>query len=121
MVGLPTALLFADAGIEVVGVDVDESRLAAYRAARSDHALEPEVAALLARIVAEGKITFATRPAAANAHIVAAGTPLRDGVPDLSGVRAAADLRRAGVAILGETKEWLDALGYRRPRRPRPR
>lgn len=89
MVGLPTALLFAEAGCEVLGVEVDERRLDAYRRGAPDGALEPEVATLLRAVIADGRIRFGTAPEAADATIVAVGTPFRDGAPDLGAVRVA--------------------------------
>ncbi len=90
MVGLPTALLFAESGADVVGVDIDEAQLAAYRRGRSDRPLERDVEDLLRTMVAGNRLRFAERPTAADAHVIAVPTPPRaDGAPDLEDLRAA--------------------------------
>lgn len=89
VIGLPTALLFAEAGLEVTGTDVDRAKLAAYRERRSPRPLEPDLAALLQDVVARGALRLAEDPVAADAYVIAVGTPLRDGAPDLAGISGA--------------------------------
>jgi UDP-N-acetyl-D-glucosamine dehydrogenase len=117
-VGLPLAVAFAEAGCDVVGVDVDGGKVAALRAGRShiedipDHVL----AAVLDRC------EFTTRPVElhdAEAILVCVPTPLtRNREPDLTALRSAADalaavIRRGQVVVLesttfpGTTREHL--------------
>ncbi|RVT83001.1 UDP-glucose dehydrogenase family protein [Inhella crocodyli] len=93
-VGLVTAACLAEMGNSVVGLDVDEARVAGLqRAEMPIH--EPGLADLVARNLAAGRLRFDTDAAAAVAHgsivFIAVGTPsAEDGSADLRHVLAAA-------------------------------
>ena len=53
-VGLPTAAVFADAGLDIIGVDVNPDAVASINAGRP-HIVEPNLEALLRRVVEAGK------------------------------------------------------------------
>ncbi len=93
-VGLPLAVAFAEAGCDVIGLDVDQGKVAALREGRSH--IEDIPDARLARRARE-RCTFTTRYVElheADAILVCVPTPLtRNREPDL---RAAA--RRRAVA-----------------------
>lgn len=97
MVGLPTALLFAESGLEVVGVDIDVARIERLTAGNPDKRIEAEAIDLLRAMLASGRLTFASRPVPADVHIIAVGTPIVDDAPDLTALRAACELIRAVV------------------------
>src|SRR5919204_1826086 len=120
-VGLPLAVAFAEAGCDVVGVDVDAGRVAALRGGRS-HIEDIEDARL--RSVLE-RCLFTTRFTAlreAEAILVCVPTPLtRNREPDLSPLLGAANslasvIRRDHVVVLesttfpGTTREHLVPL-----------
>ncbi|TNC72994.1 UDP-glucose dehydrogenase family protein [Rubellimicrobium roseum] len=94
-VGLVSGVCFSDFGHEVVCVDKHEGKIAGLREGRIP-IYEPGLDALLARNVAEGRLSFTTdlREAVdgADAVFIAVGTPSRrgDGHADLSYVYAAA-------------------------------
>lgn len=89
-IGLPTAAVFADAGIEVVGVDVNERAVASINAGKS-HIVEPNLAELLKRVVAAGTLRAVMEPEAAETFILAVPTPfVGDHEPDLSYIEASA-------------------------------
>jgi UDP-N-acetyl-D-glucosamine dehydrogenase len=76
-VGLPTALSLACKGAEIIGVDVDESRLSSIKASRVD--LLPRDKARLARMLREESLRLTTEAsaiAAANAVVVCVPTPI---------------------------------------------
>jgi len=93
-VGLPLALAFADAGLDVIGVDNDPSRIEALRAGRMPFD-EPGAQAVLERVQAAGRLSLAERaPDAAPAtHIVLTlGTPAMSHIEiDLRQIRAVLD------------------------------
>jgi len=107
-IGLPTALLFAGAGREVLGVDIDPGRRAAIAAGRAPFA-EPGLDARLARAVGAGLLQVAPAPARSAAFLIAVPTPLGPGQkPDLGHVRAAAEaiaphLSQGALVILEST------------------
>jgi UDPglucose 6-dehydrogenase len=71
----------AELGHEVVGIDVDESKIAALAAGQPSF-FEPGLPELLARAIATGRLSFTTDIAAAagsRVHFIAVGTPQRDG------------------------------------------
>jgi UDP-N-acetyl-D-glucosamine dehydrogenase len=120
-VGLPLAMEFAEAGIDVVGVDVDTQKTAALRAGRS-HIEDVEDARLAAALE---RCTFSTRFAdlhEAEAILVCVPTPLTPNRepelgPLLSAARALGAVIRAGQTIVlesttfpGTTRDYLVPL-----------
>jgi UDP-N-acetyl-D-glucosamine dehydrogenase len=120
-VGLPLAVAFAESGCDVVGVDVDQSKVEALNAGRSyiedvpDSALAPIASRLSAT-------TGYEELAAADAVIICVPTPLSDArEPDLtylveSAERLAAVLRAGQLVVLesttypGTTRERLQPI-----------
>ncbi len=92
-IGLPTAAVFAEKGIEVLGVDVNP-RVVDIVNQGKPHFGEPNLDALVRRVVESGKLRASTELEPADAFIIAVPTPLRDhgedALPDLSYVEAAA-------------------------------
>ncbi|OGO09260.1 MAG: UDP-glucose 6-dehydrogenase [Chloroflexi bacterium RBG_13_66_10] len=104
-VGLVTGVCFADLGNRVVGLDIDEDKIALLRRGEPP-IFEPGLGEMIARNRAAGRLTFTTSypEALADAEFVfiAVGTPAGvDGEADLKHVRAAAEsIARAMVAPL---------------------
>jgi len=108
-VGLSVACVAADEGFEVVGTDLDESRVGGLQ-----HG-EPRVPGVDADDfragMSSGRLRFAVAPAeiaSANIILIAVPTPLRDHVPDLSHIQSAcrdvaAHLREGQLVILEST------------------
>ena len=92
-IGLPTAAVFADNGVEVIGVDTSPRVVETINGGRP-HFGEPNLDALVRRVVEGGKLRAAGAPEPADAFIIAVPTPLRghgEGAhPDVSYVEAAA-------------------------------
>ena len=93
-IGLPTAVAFARAGLDVLGVDIDTDVVDRLRRGET-HVEENGLADALADALASGRLTFAAKCATADAYIITVQTPQRQGaggtpVSDLSYVRAAA-------------------------------
>lgn len=94
-IGLPTAAIFADNGIEVVGVDVNARAVEIINQGRP-HFGEPNLDALVRRVVEAGKLRATTVIEPADAFIIAVPTPLigegdgPDPGPDTSYIEAAA-------------------------------
>jgi UDP-N-acetyl-D-glucosamine dehydrogenase len=120
-VGLPLAVAFAEAGEDVVGVDVDAAKVASLREGRSHVEDIPD--AVLAPIA--DRLTFSTRPddlSATDAVLICVPTPLtRNREPDLgpllSAAQALAGVIRAGQLVVlesttfpGTTREHLVPL-----------
>jgi UDPglucose 6-dehydrogenase len=92
--GAVHAAAMAELGHDVVGIDVDEAKVAALRDGRAPF-YEPGLPELLASGVASGRLRFSTDAAdaaGASVHFVAVGTPQQPG-------RTAADLRFVDAAI----------------------
>jgi UDPglucose 6-dehydrogenase len=94
--GATHAAGLAELGHEVVGVDVDQEKVATLAAGRVPFH-EPELEALLSRHVRSGRLRFTTDLASvadrADVHFVCVGTPQRPGsyAADLTAVDAAID------------------------------
>jgi UDP-N-acetyl-D-mannosaminuronic acid dehydrogenase len=88
-IGLPTSAVFADSGVEVIGVDVNEQAVASINAGQP-HIVEPDLEPLLQRVVKAGKLRATTKVEAADAFILAVPTPfMGDHQPDVRYVEAA--------------------------------
>lgn len=92
-IGLPTAAVFAENGVEVIGVDVNARAVESINQGRP-HFGEPNLDALVRRVVEGGKLRATLTMEPADAFIIAVPTPLRghgeDAKPDVSYVEAAA-------------------------------
>jgi len=85
-VGLPLAVALAEAGVSVVGFDVNRERVAGLQAGRSGIEDVPDAA------VAIPGLSFTADPGdsgACQAYVLCVPTPLREGVPDLGAVESA--------------------------------
>jgi UDP-N-acetyl-D-mannosaminuronic acid dehydrogenase len=88
-IGLPTAATLACRGLQVIGVDVNESAVEIINAGRA-HVSEPDLDALVKSAVQSGKLHAFTQPQSADAFIVAVPTPVQpDKSPDMSLVETA--------------------------------
>ncbi|MEU9169714.1 UDP-glucose/GDP-mannose dehydrogenase family protein [Streptomyces sp. NPDC048420] len=105
-VGAVHAACMAEIGHEVLGLDVDEERIAALAAGHPPF-YEPGLSRMLQRAVTTGRLRFTTSPAEAarfaDTHFVCVGTPQQSdsGAADLRHVEGVVDalapgLRRAG-------------------------
>ncbi len=74
-IGLPTAALFAESGLEVVGVDISPDVIDAIRRGGPE-TREPGLAKMIERVVAEGCLRAVSKPEPANAHILCLPTPV---------------------------------------------
>jgi UDP-N-acetyl-D-mannosaminuronic acid dehydrogenase len=107
-VGLPTAALLAEAGHLVTGCDTDPAVVARVNAGLAGFP-EPGLDALLARVVAAGRLGAQHRPGEADFHLIAVPTPLGpDRRAGLTHVEAATDalaavLRPGDTVILEST------------------
>ena len=109
-IGLPTAAVFAENGIEVLGVDVEPRVVDTINSGRP-HFGEPNLDALVRRVVEGGKLRASLTPEPADAVIIAVPTPLvghgEEGRPDTSYVesaaRAAAPVLREGSLVIIES------------------
>ena len=101
-VGLVQAAVFAEAGHDVICVDVDEAKIAGLR--RGEMPIyEPGLAPMVERNAAAGRLVFTADAnealAGATVHVIAVGTPpAEDGSADLAHVRAVARTIGRGVA-----------------------
>ena len=75
-IGLPTAAVFAENGVEVIGIDINPRVVETINAGRP-HFGEPNLDALVRRVVEAGKLRAALQMEPADAFIIAVPTPLR--------------------------------------------
>ncbi|MEU5950234.1 nucleotide sugar dehydrogenase [Micromonospora sp. NPDC047465] len=121
-VGLPLAMRAVEAGLDVVGLDVDSDRVK--RLASGESFVEDIPADRLGRALASGRYRPSTEYADAEGFdicVITVPTPLRDGTPDLSFVEQAGigigPYVRPGCAVVlesttypGTTEELLRPL-----------
>ena len=107
-IGLPTAATFAAHGLQVLGVDVNETVLETVNNGNA-HIHEPGLETLLLAALRSGNLCVAQAPTEADAFIIAVPTPIRDDkTADMSAVTAAAQsivphLRRGNLVLLEST------------------
>ncbi len=89
-IGLPTAAMFADQGVDVHGVDINKNLINQVNMAAIDLS-EPGLADLVNKSVNNGFLVAGVEPTKADVFIVAVPTPLLHGekIPDISYVKDA--------------------------------
>ena len=109
--GATHAAAMSSLGFEVVGVDVDESKISLLRQGRVPF-YEPDLGELLQKEVNSGRLTFTTNFAEVSdcdVHFVCVGTPQREGslAADLTyvdaSVKSVAPHAKAGSLIVGKS------------------
>ena len=125
-IGLPTAAVFADAGLDVVGIDVNPATVDSINAGQP-HIVEPNLDRLLQTVVEKKTLRASLKVEEADAFIVAVPTPFKEGnKPDLKYIEAAArdiaaSLRPGNLIILestipvGATEKMAAWLAEERP------
>lgn len=91
-IGLPTAAMFASRGVNVVGVDVNQTAVDMINAGQI-HIIEPDLDGVVQAAVARGYLRATLTPAPADAFLIAVPTPFKgtDHEPDLTYIEAAAN------------------------------
>lgn len=123
-IGLPTAVAIATRGIDVIGVDINPSTVAAIARGEVPF-VEPDLAVAVSGAVAMGRLTATTETPEADAFIIAVPTPFNeDRTANLSYVKAAAEqiaprLKPGNIVVLESTSppgttekvgRWIGAL-----------
>ena len=98
-IGLPTAIIAAKHGIDVVGVDVNPKVVEVTNKGKL-HIIEPGMEEMLQEVIASGKFKAYTAPQESDAYFMVVPTPFKgDHEPDVSYVEAAT---RAVLPLLKE-------------------
>lgn len=125
-IGLPTALIIAKQGLEVVGVDNNEDIVEKLNAGEV-HLSELNVEGLLREVMAAGKFRASARPETADVFILNVPTPLNaEHEPDTSHLRSVTEqivplLRPGNLFIIestcpvGTTDDFADSIFTARP------
>lgn len=88
-IGLPTAIIAAKHGVDIVGVDINTSVVEQTNAGHL-HIIEPGMAEMLQEVVRSGKLHASTTPETADAYFMVVPTPFKGNhEPDVSYVEAA--------------------------------
>lgn len=90
-IGLPTAALFANAGFDVVSIDVNKKIVDTINKGEA-HFVEPDLNGLVKKVVKTGKLKALTMPIEADIFLISVPTPItEDKKSDLSYVKNAAE------------------------------
>lgn len=88
-IGLPTAIIAAKHGVDVVGVDINPQVVEMTNAGEL-HIVEPGMEEMLREVVAKGKLRASTSPETSDAYFIVVPTPFKgDHKPDISYVESA--------------------------------
>ena len=88
-IGLPTAIIAAKHGVEVVGVDINPQVVEMTNAGKL-HIIEPGMEEMLQEVVKEGMLHASTVPETSDAYFMVVPTPFKgDHEPDISYVESA--------------------------------
>jgi UDP-N-acetyl-D-mannosaminuronic acid dehydrogenase len=108
-IGLPTSIMFAKHGVEVVGVDVKPAVIDSLNNGKI-HIEEPGLQEALTEVLESGKFKASLTPEAADAFIIAVPTPNNDDLYKscdltyvLSGVKAALPYVKKGNVLIVES------------------
>ncbi|MFI3263470.1 MAG: UDP-N-acetyl-D-mannosamine dehydrogenase [Rikenellaceae bacterium] len=98
-IGLPTAIIAAKNGIEIIGVDINPAVVEKTNKGQL-HIIEPGMEELLQEVVASGQLRASVTPEIADAYFMVVPTPFKgDHQPDISYVESAT---RAVLPLLKE-------------------
>ncbi len=113
-IGLPTSAAFANAGVHVVGVDVNSHAVDTINRGEI-HIEEPELDKVVKRVVGSGYLKASLTPEPAQAFLIAVPTPFigDDHEPDLSFIEAAgraiAEVLKPGDLVILESTSPIGA------------
>jgi UDP-N-acetyl-D-mannosaminuronic acid dehydrogenase len=125
-IGLPTAALIASKGINVLGIDINQSVVDTINDGKI-HIVEPALAGLVHKVVTENNLKASTTPNEADVYLVAVPTPFKgDHEPDISYVQAATEkvipfLKEGSLFIIestspiGTTDKMQEVIFAQRP------
>lgn len=98
-IGLPTAIIAAKHGIQIIGVDINPKVVEMTNAGHL-HIIEPGMEEMLQEVVKEGKLHASVTPEVSDAYFMVVPTPFKGNhEPDVSYVEAAT---RAVLPLLKE-------------------
>ncbi|WP_456423836.1 UDP-N-acetyl-D-mannosamine dehydrogenase [Thermococcus sp.] len=110
-IGLPTAIMFANAGFRVTGYEIREEVVEKINSGKA-HIVEPEINELLLKALESGKLRATSNPAdirEKDAYIICVQTPLKDDkTPDLSYLESAVKtvakaMKRGSLVVIEST------------------
>jgi len=109
-IGLPTAIMFANSGLNVTGYDVRDEVVESINSGKA-HIIEPDINELLKKALKSGNLRATSDPAGIrdkDAYIICVQTPLKeDRTPDLSylesAVRTVAKVMSSGSLVIIES------------------
>lgn len=89
-IGLPTAIIAAKHGIDIIGVDINQEVVEQTNQGHF-HIVEPNMEKMLQEVLANGKLIATTHPEIADAYFIVVPTPFRGGnhEPDITYVKSA--------------------------------
>ena len=88
-IGLPTAIIAAKHGIEIVGVDINQEVVEMTNLGHL-HIIEPGMEEMLQEVVSSGKLRASMKPDVCDAYLMVVPTPFKgDHEPDISYVESA--------------------------------
>lgn len=108
-IGLPTSIMFAKHGVDVLGVDIKQEAVDMLNSGQI-HIEEPGLQEALEEVLETGKFKAATQPEEADAYIVAVPTPNKDDEFKscdisivMSGVKSIVPLLKKGDTVIVES------------------
>ncbi len=108
-IGLPTSIMFAKHGLEVLGVDIKQEAVDMLNDGKI-HIVEPGLQEALDEVIASGKFRAATQPEEADAYIIAVPTPNNDDEHKsidisivMAGVKSIVPLLKKGDTVIVES------------------
>ena len=125
-IGLPTAAVAADKGLQVLGVDVNPKVVDMINSGKI-HIVEPELDTVVKRVVDKGHLKASLKPESADVFLIVVPTPFRQNRrPDISYVESATRaiipfLKEGNLYIIestspvGTTEKMADLIWKERP------
>ncbi|WP_271402339.1 nucleotide sugar dehydrogenase [Salinicoccus roseus] len=108
-IGLPTSIMFAKHGVDVVGVDIKQEAVDMLNAGKI-HIEEPGLQEALEEVIEKGNFKASTAPEEADAYIIAVPTPNKDDEFKscdvsivMSGVKSIVPLLKKGDTVIVES------------------